>query len=982
MTGYRRRLRSLRSLSGIKANWAWLGDVAIAGGVFRASRGTVDGVRGEGARAVAFSAEARARDLIMGEKDFRLMDFKEIVENLIVRDNSPSIPEAIERLFNDIANINRDSMAEMQDAQVEEMAVNLWNWAVSKRIGLIISEEQKAKLRHVACKLLCMCEGSAISEDAIRRQILMNMKTGKGWVDVGNAVMADGFFQAAMVGLEQLYCKLMQKDSTEADITLQKSAMERDLFKVVSYQAEAAIALGDFERASSCSLRCKDMLIRLPKMTGYLHILCYNFGIEAYKQNKYEESSFWLSQSYDIGKMDKNTIPPEMLAKVLRLLATAYLDWNDRGYYDKALHAINLANKEHLTPAGIFLKMKILLKNETANEELHEAILEILHLDMSLDFCLKVAKLLMDHEREFVGFNFMKSICERFKSSEDIGKALLLHIDMLLQRKEELTAKEKIEEIIIDHQRGRKLAPQLVICFHSILWQKAARSFEVQNYAEALNWYHYSLRFYSVDKMDLDLAKLQRNMASCYLHLKQLDKAKVAVREAERRDPTNIFTHFYIYKIAVLEQNSTRALRAINTLERLIAGVEPEENVLHMDKESPVTLLSLAAHFALQNGLQIVAGKALECLAQYSEDPQQVLSALKCLFCLVLPKVSQMSECESRRKEMDRLLACLNNALLKIAQSFHNENSIEDSTVNEAQWFRKIAWNLAVQCNKDPVMMREFFILSYKLSQFCPSDQVILIAQKTCLLMAAAVDLEQGRKASTASEQTQLLTRALEQIYTCKTIWNILKETGDFSGDPCEILLLLYEFEVKAKMNDPFLDSFLESVWELPHLESRTFETIALLAVEEPAHYPSIALKAFNRALLLYRKKELIDAVKYSKCVHNLINLLVPDGIPSTELCPLEEIWDYFEDALSFIMHTEDYPESEILWLMIKSWNIGIYMYSGNKYVSAEKWCDLALRFLDHLGSLKRNYETQMNSLYGELVETLSKSKGSGFNEE
>ncbi|XP_046948440.1 testis-expressed protein 11 [Lynx rufus] len=959
----------------------------------------------------------------MDETDFCFMDFKEIVENLIVRDNSPSIPEAIERLFNDIANINRDSMAEIQDAQVEEMAVNLWNWAVTKRVGSVISEEQKAKLRHVACKLVCMCEGSTASEDAIRRQILMNMKTGKGWVDVGNAMMADGFFQAAMVGLEQLYCKLMQRASTEADITLQKSAMERDLFKVVSYQAEAAIALGDFQRASSCSLRCKDMLIRLPKMTGYLHILCYNFGIEAYKQNKYDESSFWLSQSYDIGKMDKNTIGPEMLAKVLRLLATAYLDWNDREYCDKALHAVNLANKEHLNPAGIFLKMKILLKSETANEELHEAVMEILHLDMSLDFCLNVAKLLMDHEREFVGFDLMKIICERFKSSEDIGKALLLHIDMLLQRKEELLAKEKIEEIIIGHRRGRKLKPELVSCFHNILWQKAARSFEVQNYAEALNWYHYSLRFYAIDKTDLDLAKLQRNMASCYLHLKQLDKAKASVREAERRDPINIFTQFYIFKIAVLEQNSTRALRAINTLERLITGVVPKENALRMDKDSPVTLLSLVAQFALENGQQIVAGKALEYLAQYSEDPQQVLSALKCLFRLALPKVSQMSESESRKKEMDRLLACLNKAVLKIAHSFHDKNSTEDSTVNEAQWFRKIAWNLAVQCDKDPVTMREFFILSYKLSRFCPSDQVILIAQKTCLLMAAAVDLEQGRKASTTSEQTQLLNRALEEINECKHIWNILKETGNFSGDPCETLLLLYEFEVKAKMNDPLLDSFLESLWELPHLESKTFETIAykiletwslwcilcrhvmvttspcimdlqlqrpgkciwklqVLAVEKPAHYPSIALKALNRALLLYKKKQSIDAVKYSKCVRNLINLLVPDGVPSTELCPPEEIWGYFEDALSFISHTEDYPESETLWLMVKSWNIGIYMYGGKKYVSAEKWCDLSLRFLDHLGSLKRNYETQMNTLYGELVEALSKSKGSVFNEE
>uniref|UniRef100_A0A667I118 Protein ZIP4 homolog n=1 Tax=Lynx canadensis TaxID=61383 RepID=A0A667I118_LYNCA len=656
----------------------------------------------------------------------------------------------------------------------------------------------------------------------------------------------------------------------------------------------SAIALGDFQRASSCSLRCKDMLIRLPKMTGYLHILCYNFGIEAYKQNKYEESSFWLSQSYDIGKMDKNTIGPEMLAKVLRLLATAYLDWNDREYCDKALHAVNLANKEHLNPAGIFLKMKILLKSETANEELHEAVMEILHLDMSLDFCLNVAKLLMDHEREFVGFDLMKIICERFKSSEDIGKALLLHIDMLLQRKEELLAKEKIEEIIIGHRRGRKLKPELVSCFHNILWQKAARSFEVQNYAEALNWYHYSLRFYAIDKTDLDLAKLQRNMASCYLHLKQLDKAKASVREAERRDPINIFTQFYIFKIAVLEQNSTRALRAINTLERLITGVVPKENALRMDKDSPVTLLSLVAQFALENGQQIVAGKALEYLAQYSEDPQQVLSALKTFYFQIHIKV----------KDFKYKIFLFNAAVLKIAHSFHDKNSTEDSTVNEAQWFRKIAWNLAVQCDKDPVTMREFFILSYKLSQFCPSDQVILIAQKTCLLMAAAVDLEQGRKASTTSEQTQLLNRALEEINECKHIWNILKETGNFSGDPCETLLLLYEFEVKAKMNDPLLDSFLESLWELPHLECKTFETIALLAVEKPAHYPSIALKALNRALLLYKKKQSIDAVKYSKCVRNLINLLVPDGVPSTELCPPEEIWGYFEDALSFISHT------------------------------------------------------------------------------
>lgn len=31
--------------------------------------------------------------------------------------------------------------------------------------------------------------------------------------------------------------------------------------------------------------------------------------------------------------------------------------------------------------------------------------------------------------------------------------------------------------------------------------------------------------------------------------------------------------------------------------------------------------------------------------------------------------------------------------------------------------------------------------------------------------------------------------------------------------------------------------------------------------------------------------------------MHSLVNLLVPDGVPNTELCPMEEIWGNFEDA-------------------------------------------------------------------------------------
>lgn len=47
----------------------------------------------------------------------------------------------------------------------------------------------------------------------------------------------------------------------------------------------------------------------------------------------------------------------------------------------------------------------------------------------------------------------------------------------------------------------------------------------------------------------------------------------------------------------------------------------------------------------------------------------------------------------------------------------------------------------------------DVLVVSYQLSLFCPSDEVVMIAQKTCLLMATSVDLEQARRALTTFEQ-------------------------------------------------------------------------------------------------------------------------------------------------------------------------------------------------------------------------------------
>lgn len=50
---------------------------------------------------------------------------------------------------------------------------------------------------------------------------------------------------------------------------------------------------------------------------------------------------------------------------------------------------------------------------------------------------------------------------------------------------------------------------------------------------------------------------------------------------------------------------------------------------------------------------------------------------------------------------------------------------------------------------------------------------------------------------------------------------------GNFSKDPTDTLLLLYEFEARAKLNDPKVETVLESVLELQSVETKVLETIA-----------------------------------------------------------------------------------------------------------------------------------------------------------
>ncbi|XP_056898616.1 testis-expressed protein 11 isoform X2 [Takifugu flavidus] len=876
--------------------------------------------------------------------------------------------DVIEELFSKACGL--ENFPQIPDPMLEECAIQLWNWAVTKNTGSSLTNMQKAKVRHVACSLLYCCEGETPTEGRIRKQILMASKAGRTWLDCKNPPNADIFLNLAVKSLETLYSKLTSRADRSSDTTLSKEDVEKDLLRILSFQAESALSQGNNTEALAYIQRCKDMLLRLPKDTAYLSLMCYNFGVDTYNMRKFEDSTIWLSQSYNIAKMNVKYAPESQVqARILRLLATVYVEWDCQRFQEKALNAVSLANKECMSTSGLYLKIRILLRCGASDDHIRAGLSEILEVEAALDECLSTVNLLVSEDRELLAFEFLKRVCQHFEASPDLGSALVLHAELLLQRGKELLGKQKIEDIITGHYTGKQLSPQALTCLHLMLWDKACKYFEARNYSEALQWYNYSLSFFQAGQLDPNLAKLQRNRASCFLQLKQLEKAKDAVKEAERCDPDSIFTQFSVYKVAVLENNAEKeALKAMGLLSK--APVSREDRLL-VPETAASHLLKLAAQIALENEQQEAAMKALEILCENCDDAGLLLSALRCLVRLVLSTIEQRTEGMSAGS-LDVLLPYLKMALHNIS---HQSSLAAEQRTEYADWFRKIAWNSALYCESRPDRMRDFFVLSYQLSHLCPPDRGLLMGQKTCLLMAAAASLELCRK-SLLSDQTEELTRVLEQIQTCREVWKTLKASGNFSTDPTDTLLLLYEFEACAKLNNPKVETVLESVLELQNVEAKVLETIAALAMEPPAHFPLLCRKALRVALALHRNPPQVDLSRCSKCIHSLINLSLPSGVSEAEARVLQEAWGYYEEALSIIAASpDDFPQMETLWLLTRAWNTGILLYSLARYVEAEKWCGLAMSFVRHLGSLQESYETQMSTLYAKILDRLEKAR-------
>ncbi|XP_065057909.1 testis-expressed protein 11-like [Rhopilema esculentum] len=267
--------------------------------------------------------------------------------------------------------------------------------------------------------------------------------------------------------------------------------------------------------------------------------------------------------------------------------------------------------------------------------------------------------------------------------------------------------------------------------------------------------------------------------------------------------------------------------------------------------------------------------------------------------------------------------------------------------------------------------MFSYFVLCFELSQLIPT-KCNKVQQRTCLLMASAAGIETSKNATDENEKMRILNDVVSYIQKCERIYQESVQDQPQSGktDLTLPMLICLEFEAKARLGYKSTETIIDKAKDLHSIDAKTFETIAATALEiSPKHNPE-GIKALKMAIKCHLEDQRTDYLQLSKDLHTLVNISINEGGNSNPQSK-EETYQYYQNILEIIQKApkNSYPEMEILWLMTKAWNCGVHLFSAHEFDACERWCGMAMKFLDQLDTLKSNYTSHMTSVFAEILE-------------
>ncbi|XP_071819794.1 testis-expressed protein 11-like [Apostichopus japonicus] len=369
-----------------------------------------------------------------------------LVSKLCAEDDSCKCDGIVDQLMLMLDKVHQMSEAALQklpteqELQFQSSSVSLWNVAVAKKMSGSVSDLFIAKLRHLACNISVASSLGNTNFAVLKRHLSMTSKAGSDWLECDNPEMADQCLNLALQMLHSLDFTSLSSEGLTKQQDMPEASwlqdLQRDAFKVYCCKAQVCVAHDEYEEANDWIKKAKTLVGALPQESDILAMLCFNFGFDALKRKQYAPCVDWFRESYELGKSN-HEVEGSVLAKILRLLASAYLEWDPEQYAQKAINAVGLANAEHSHPAGLHLKVKINLLSKAAGSKLQAAVDELwAHPELNLDVATQTIRLLTKHNRLDIAVGTCGKLSNRFQNKDDEGKLRVLQIEILLKSKD------------------------------------------------------------------------------------------------------------------------------------------------------------------------------------------------------------------------------------------------------------------------------------------------------------------------------------------------------------------------------------------------------------------------------------------------------------------------------------------------------------------------------------------------------------------
>ncbi|KAI9600684.1 hypothetical protein H4Q26_000474 [Puccinia striiformis f. sp. tritici PST-130] len=518
--------------------------------------------------------------------------------------------------------------------------------------------------------------------------------------------------------------------------------------------------------------------------------------------------------------------------------------------------------------------------------------------------------------------------------------------------------KDTADQAILANSEFR-LGSDCAFMSQTMIWHRGDQEYKKMRFDSAAKWYTFGTHAIFLETKEVTFTKLARKAALSWVNHGNYELARNSLRNLTPQGYNEAGTHFLSFMIDSAQGNELPAIQAID---RLINSLDfKPETLLYAAQQANSRGLQNLLHHILQKTLESTSGAN----GAHFINGLDMVILLRSLIRIDLSNLAVPHR--NRANDEQRILQHYKAAKEMLIQS--QEARAIQVSFKDATWLWKTAFNTCVSATEDwpEDLVFEFFgltadliSLTRKIPTSLEEAQALTRHEIHCRFACLAGGMTQALYGDRDDYHRNNLEQPL--LTSIKQLKRLSKDAQDIGSssdlnfieklNKIRSCLTVWEFEIYSMGNDWEAIRFFMKELEI-NQESQAFistqvtQSIAEVACQD-ASLPT--------ELLIFVLEPMVTT---SDRFRALIN-------------SDEGALRYSNQALQLLQrYPEDYPSDEASWILAKSWDRSIDLYSSHNILQSKLWCEMSLKWMELVVG-GRAYEDMMNRHYRDLLKLTS----------